>query len=337
MDTHAQPDAPYVHLIDDVAFQPVFILGRARSGTTLLHQLIANSDRFNYVSAYHVIKHNQILRNHVQGEEAQVRAELARLFESLRLQDREIDHMGVTPDTAEEYGFVLHNAAYPRFFKVDGPSYKRVFQKFMINRYNEALFLEFCRKVQYTAPDPGRPLLLKNPGDYLDFLNLKRLFPHARLIFIHRHPVHVLNSQIKTSRAVTGRRNEYYALIDPTYANLHTRPLRLALARFFAQSTTGVGLRTMARTAQKILNDYIRNIQQLQPQDYVAVRYEDLVADTPGTLRHIFDYLQMEPPAHFTYDLIRPRPVKLLPEIQTNYAAICDILREPMRHFGYEP
>lgn len=328
------PDAPYLHLIQDVPFRPVFILGRARSGTTILHQLLAQSGNFNYLSVYHVVHHDEILSNHVNGRTEAVRAQMAAEFKAMRLGDRVIDHMGVTPDTAEEYGFILHGADYPTAFNYTGPRYLRPYKRFMVNEYNRDLFLNLARKVQYTS-DPQKPILFKNPADYLHFQYLHQLIPHARFIFIHRHPIHVMNSQIKTIREVTAKRNAYYALIDPTYAALHDKPLRLLGARLFAKSESGFKLMTLARNAHQILSHYINNIGSLDPSCYIAIRYEDLMEDPATVTGRIFEFLDITPQAPLSFNLIKPRPVKLLPELQAYYDQICDILQDDMAFHGY--
>lgn len=327
-------DAPYLHLIQDVPFQPIFILGRARSGTTILHQLLAQSGNFNYLSVYHVVHHPEILFNHVNGRAKTVRDEMAAEFKAMRLEDREIDHMGVTPDTAEEYGFILHGADYPAAFNFTGPRYIRPYKRFMVNDYNRDLFLNLARKVQYTS-DPEKPVLFKNPADYLDFQYLHRLIPHAKFVFIHRHPVHVMNSQIKTSRDVASKRNAYYALIDPTYAALHDKPLRLLVARLFANSKSNLKLVALARNAHQILAHYINNIGSLDRACYINIRYEDLMQDPAAVTNRIFEFLNITPQAPLSFNLIKPRPVKLLPELQSYYDQICDILQDDMTFHGY--
>lgn len=333
-ETKTDPDAPYLKQVQDVAFRPIFILGRARSGTTILHQLLAQSANFNYLSVYHVVHHREILANHLTGRADAVRAEMAAAFKAMRLEDREIDHMGVTPDTAEEYGFILHSAHYPATFNYTGPRFIRPFKRFMVNDYNRDLFLNLARKVQYTS-DPAKPILFKNPADYLNFPYLHQLIPHAKFVFIHRHPVHVMNSQIKTFREVTARRNAYYALIDPTYAALHDKPLRLYAARLFADSQSSFKRIALARNAHQILSHYIQNIGAFDPSCYIAIRYEDLMADPTAVTGRIFNFLGITPQAPLTFDLIKPRNVKLLPELQKHYDQICDILQTDMAFHGY--
>ena len=100
----------YMHLLQDVDFQPVFIMGDHRSGTTLLYQMLVGTQCFNFVSAYNIIKYDEILFNYMNENQNKARQELDKLFKALELSDRVIDNVEVTPDLPEEYGFILGKA-----------------------------------------------------------------------------------------------------------------------------------------------------------------------------------------------------------------------------------
>ena len=143
-----ESDASHVHRLAGIPVEPVFISGLHRSGTTLLHSLLLATQRFNGVTAYHVLRYRQILARHLAGETEQAKAELAEQFRAAGVLDRVIDGVQVTPDTPEEYGFVIADPGPPR-----------------LRPANLKRFTDLCRKVQFTG-EPGRRLLLKNPCDF---------------------------------------------------------------------------------------------------------------------------------------------------------------------------
>ncbi len=174
-------DQPYLNRSNDIDIQPIFILGDHRSGTTLLYQTLASTQCFNVVKAYHIIKYDEILHNHYNNIEAKKLQELQAEFEQLGICDREFDAVRVSPELPEEYGFIIRNAGHELY----------------INDESLPKFLEACRKIQVTG-DLARPLLLKNPWCYPYFLYIRQVIPNARFIFIHRNPIDVINSKLKT-------------------------------------------------------------------------------------------------------------------------------------------
>lgn len=92
-------DQPYLHLLHDVAFRPVFIIGEHRSGTTILYKLLAATGLFNYVTYYHITHSNELLHNRICQQEAAAKEALQARFATLNLEDRGFDQIRVTPDT----------------------------------------------------------------------------------------------------------------------------------------------------------------------------------------------------------------------------------------------
>jgi len=105
-------DEPYLYLLAKVDFNPIFIMGDHRSGTTLLYQTLVATECFNCVRADHAIEYDEILDNYVNNIENQARLELSELFRNQGITDRGIDKVVATPDLPEEYGFIFINAGY---------------------------------------------------------------------------------------------------------------------------------------------------------------------------------------------------------------------------------
>jgi hypothetical protein len=316
----SQPDEQYLVLLEDTDFRPIFILGLHRSGTTVLYRLLVATRCFNFVSAYHVARNGLILFNHVNQLEEAARAELEAAFESLGLTDRIIDGVTVTPDLPEEYGFILRDAKFrPR-----------------LDPQNLADFVEFCKKVQYVS-DPDRPLLLKNPRDFGNFLYIKHAFPAAKLVFIHRHPIHVVNSQLTAIRSLFDEKNAYTALLAEWYRELYASPLRLFAMRLLFSSHVDLGLRVVAQHLVRATSDFLEQIGDLSGTDYVSVRYEDLCQDPETNVARILDFLEMSPPVALSYDaFIEPRSVHLLPEVDRWQDQIRRTLAPYFAYCGYD-
>jgi hypothetical protein len=219
------------------------------------------------------------------------------------LKDRIIDGVVVTQDLPEEYGFILRNAKFrPR-----------------LNPDNLADFVQFCKKVQFVS-DPDRPLLLKNPRDFANVPYLKRALPLAKFIFIHRNPIHVINSQLKAIRSLFAAKSAYTALLAQWYRELFASPLRLFAIRLLFLSRFNLGLRIVARHVTRATSQFLEHVGDLPSADYVSVRYEDLCRDAETNVVRILRFLGLQPAVDLPYDtFIEPRPVRLLPEIVRKY------------------
>ena len=61
----------------------VFIMGCHRSGTSMLYHLLAYTGQLDYLSAYDIIKYDELLSqsHYLSGRETQVKAELQRVLQ----------------------------------------------------------------------------------------------------------------------------------------------------------------------------------------------------------------------------------------------------------------
>jgi Sulfotransferase family len=313
------PDLQYLNLLRDTVFRPVFIMGDHRSGTTLLYRLLDQTECFNVVRAYHIIRYGAIVSNYLDQIEDRVKLELSAYFSQLGVTDRMIDGVAVTPDLPEEYGFVL-GAAY----------------RSPLTPRNLPRFVELCKKVQFVSR-PDVPLLLKNPWDYfLNYMYVKKEFPQAKFIFIHRDPIYVINSQLRAVRALLKTRNAYLALISRWYARLYERPLQRLAARAAFSARTGLGLYMTTRHVVQATNYYLQYVGSLSNADYITIRYEDLCRSPAASVTQVLEFFGLEPPAGRAYSsLIRPRPVHLLEEVTRAYDQVTRQLQPYLSRHGY--
>ncbi len=313
-------DAPYLPLLQTVTFDPVFILGDHRSGTTLLYQLLTATGRFSYVTAFHIVKRDDLLFHHTLGTTDEAHGEVTALFQALGLTDRIFDGVKVTPDLPEEYGFALDNGGIRPQLKPD----------------NLEGFMTFARKVQLVSGG-NKPLLLKNPWDLMNFVYLKQVFPQARFIFLHRHPTHVINSQLKASRSMFEGRNEYHALIAEWYRELLKNRLRFYGGKLLFSPRLGLGLRVVMRHASRATRYFLDHVGSVPPSDYISVKYETLCEAPDQTVSSILSFLGVASPLPLALDgLVNPRPVRLLPEVERQRPQIRQRLLPYFRAMGYE-
>ena len=264
-------DAPYLERLRDVRFRPVFIMGSARSGTTILYRLLAATGRFNCVTAYHLVRYDEVLANHYQGATASAKRDLSEEFRRLGITGARFDGVEVSPDFPEEYGFALAEGA-----------------RMQLTPRTLPRFLELCRKVQLVAAS-DRPLLMKNPWDSRAFLYIKQVLPDSRFVFIHRNPAEVVRSLLEGMRSLVQERNPYHALLAGFYHRLMQQRLRLRLLRAFFSSRLFAGITRwqVARTAQYFYD----HSGALPAGDYLSVRYEDLCRDPGAVVQDILRFL----------------------------------------------
>ena len=309
------PDREFVQELQRVTFQPVFILGLHRSGTSILYKMLTETESFNPVTAYHLINYNELLLNHHRGKEKHAKQQLTESFKEKGLQDRGIDRLKVTAEFTEEYGFLLN---------------KKTVQMF-ITRKNVALFIEMCKKIQFIAGN-DKPILLKNPYDFPNFLYIKQMFPNAKFVFIHRHPLKTISSTLNAIEMILKNKNAYTAQLSEIYDKFYTNPLILQPLRFIFSKIPECGVILITRITTKAVDYYLKNIEKLPKEDYISITYEGFCQHPQKTIENIMETLSLK--MKHTIDassLMRPRSgdidssvQKLRPRIYKSMKTYCD-------------
>ncbi|HBE18531.1 MAG TPA: sulfotransferase [Cyanobacteria bacterium UBA11149] len=312
-------DSSYLSLLKDVEVQPIFIMGDHRSGTTLLYKLLAATECFNVVTAYHIIKYNELLFHQINQTEVRSQKELDEHFQFLGLQNRIIDKVAVTSSLPEEYGFILENAGKPSHICPE----------------NLGIFIELCKKIQFVS-EPNRDLLLKNPWDFTNFLYIKQAFPQSRFIFLHRQPIHIINSQLKASRSLLKMKSLYSTLISKQYNKMYDNPWHLLYQRLLNSVFSSRSLRRATQDVANALSYFIESVNSVPNTDYICIKYEELSQDTETVVLRILNFLGLEPKSPLSYNtVIESRPLRLLPEIEVKYDDLYRELRSYFDYFGY--
>lgn len=247
---------------------PVFVVGHWRSGTTHLYSLLAQSPDFGYVRP---------LATGLPWEFLSLGRLLGPVLERVLPGDRFVDRLPVRPDSPQEDETALSNMQGLSFYH--GLYFPRHFRRHFrrgvffegcseaeIRRWEDR-FLHFHRKVALLEDAPR--LLIKNPVYTARIDRLKRLFPRAKFVHIHRNPYVVFQSM----------RHFFRSLFR-----------KLALQDWRDVPVEQIVLHSYPRVMRRALKDG----SELPEKDYVEVRFEDLEAEPLAELRRVFDRFDLE-------------------------------------------
>jgi hypothetical protein len=219
-------------------------------------------------------------------------------------------------DYPEEYRFLLASKA-PRWFVSFRKRVERLsFAPHLMPETRER-FLEICRKKQFLASG-DRALVLKNPNDfYFNFEAVHRMFPEAKMIFIHRHPLHILNSFVAGFGSIVDSKNAYAALLDANYRDLFRSRLqrRLCQRAFRGKRLPRYVMRHLVRSYEY----YSDKIRAIPGDKFMSVRYEDLCEDPEYYLAAISRWLEVDTPARIPTSFIACRNLKISEKVRAAY------------------
>ncbi len=315
-------DGQHLHVLEDLNVETVFIIGVARSGTSLLHHLLAETGAFNYVSTYHIFRYKELLDNKINQREQEAQKEVDDQIQSYNMLDRGVDSIKMSADSPEEYEMLL--AKLCGYYKVVPASLPYV--------------REIVKKVQYVSGNLDKSLLLKNPSDIFHLPCIRSSFPKAKFILLQRYPVHTINSIINFSISGFTKPNPYGRDLWPAYRFISSNPISFNIAKLVVASTLFNSRLRFAThvvlSAQKaILSDPVLN----SDPDVVSVRYEDLCQDPNQTIKALLKTLSVSPTKAIDFtEHVSPRPVKLLPDVEENYHKLTHLFKPLIDYAGYQ-
>ena len=324
-------DASYIGHLQALPSSLVFIMGCHRSGTSLLYHLLAYTGQVDYLSAYDIIKYDELLYNRMTGRETQVKADLQRVLQ--QESTRGLDALPVGADLPEEYRFLMRQEAPAVVLNAKKRLDTLFFTPYLTPQTLDA-FLHMCRKKRFLA-DGDRPLVLKNPSDYyFNFLAVHQMLPQAKFIFIHRHPLPMFNSYLYGFPAIFEQRSNYAALLDQRYEALFRR-LQLRRKLFLKVFRSNIICRVLLTRLTQSFAYYLSHLPQLPPAQYVAIRYEDLCADPESCLAYIGAHLQLDLVPRIPPRFIAPRHLPLLERVRRHYTSRLTDLTPYLQHCRY--
>lgn len=249
---------------------PVIVVGSMRSGTTRLHRLLAADERFEHLRFFETVC--PVPRPEFRpGNRDRRPAEAGRLLAAVhRFNPRTaIIHPTGPYEPEEELGLLVASAwgmkheaqwripSYGRWAEdIDAtPAYQHV-----------ARLLRLVRWAR--GATPRKPWVLKTPQHMLDLPALLRVFPEARLIFIHRDPERVVGSSCSL---VWNQMTIHSDKADPHWIGQHWL------------YKTGLQLERMQAARNRI-----------DPDRRIDVLYRDMDADWQGVMQRVYAFLGMD-------------------------------------------
>jgi LPS sulfotransferase NodH len=198
---------------------PLFILGIWRSGTTLLHNLLAQDDRFAYPNTYQTSFPQTFLTTE------KLNAKLLGFFFPKK---RPMDNVAFGFAEPQEDEFALCPLIGGFTMGWAFPRRARFYNRYLTLREapaNEAAEWKaaltwFLQKLAFKY---GKPLVLKSPGHTCRIRVLLELFPEARFVHIRRNPFDVFRS---TQHLIRNGITPVWTLQRPDYRDLDDRIIR---------------------------------------------------------------------------------------------------------------
>jgi hypothetical protein len=248
----------------EIAPEPVFIIGHWRTGTTMLHELLALDPRNRCPTTF-----ESLCPNHFLISERLVR----RWLWFVLPRTRPMDNMRVSFDRPQEDEAALCNRGVPSpFATVAFPNHPPQYPRYgdledlspaELARW-EKQFRAFLKELLFKRPGQ---LVLKSPQHTFRLKAIDRMFPHARFICLVRDPFVVFSSTVhfwtKMYEAHGLQRPKLESLGEQVFATFSAMHERLEQAR-----------------------------KRIDPGRFVDLRYEELVADPVAAVRAIYERFQ---------------------------------------------
>jgi hypothetical protein len=242
---------------------PVFIIGHWRTGTTLLHELLARDPTLGYPTTHQCFFPDTFL---VSG------GAFDRLYGLLIPDKRPFDDVPVGLDRPqeEEFGLVVMGAGslYRAFaFPRHGPGDSRYLDLEDLSDEErqswEAVYLTLVKRLQFAWKK--KPLVLKSPPNTARIKTLVRLFPGARFIHMVRDPFEIYPSTVHMLKgliAVQGLQNP-------------------------PEIDRWIGEYVLS-TFEHMFSAYERARHLIPDGCLVEVRYEDMIVDPKSVLARVY-------------------------------------------------
>ncbi|MEN6404915.1 MAG: sulfotransferase [Thermoguttaceae bacterium] len=248
-----------------IDYDPIFVIGHWRSGTTLLHELLVRDPRHTYPDTYDCFAPNHFL---VSGWW------MKPWLQVLLPTQRPIDNMPAGWSHPQEDEFALCNMGLPSpyltaVFSNRPPQYQeyldfRGVSASALHRW-KSQFLWFLKCL--TLRDPKR-IVLKSPPHTARIRVLLEMFPRAKFVHIVRDP----------------------RILFPSTVNLWRRLYRDQGLQ--APKCEGLDEQVF-QTLTRMYDAFDRDRDLLGKGQFCEVRYEQLVADPLGEMRRVYQELDL--------------------------------------------
>lgn len=295
----------------------LFILGHPRTGTTHLHNIISQDPRFGHVTTLQAGFPNCCL---LMGRRF-IKSWLQRFF----IDDvRPMDNLPLNFDTPAEDEIavnVLSGGISPYAALSFMPNYRRLLQYCTFENCPAELslwkqsFIKFLKKISYACG--GKPLVIKSPVHMGRIKTILELFPQAKFIMIHRHPVTVFKSSAHMIQ-------EYF-----TYC-------------FLAETTRSQLTDYILMQHQLLYKSYFENRNLIPSESLQEISFTQLEQDPHGVIKEVykkFEWAGIDDMPHRIQgyldhlgDFKKNDHKQISPDLHDRIEECC---REMMEEFGY--
>jgi len=309
-----------------VEFQPVFIIGCWRSGTTFLYSCLTELLPVAKITPHVILYYNRLLTSHLmENTVKREKDNLNAYFKANGCLDRAADIVRVSADSPEELAMLLGRLYKPRWV------WKQSGVEEML-RYtiadNPDKTRQICQKLVVTQKPAKGIVLIKNPLDYGSEATILKHFPNAKFIHITRDPLQVINSTLGIFGTWV-RMNPlsfYYWVCFPEWYRFAFCVFKLDQAIQGDYQWGNFMLHTsLVALNIKMLSLGTRGVSSLPVDRVCHVSYEELMQDPIEHLASISSFIGLPCLPGKLQQLamsVSPRKEKFLPPIQDNLSYI---------------
>lgn len=251
---------------------PLFVIGHWRSGTTLLHELLAQDPNVASPSTVECF-----LPNHFLISEMLLKPLLGLVLPARR----PMDNMSTGPDLPQEDEFALIGMGAPTpYLRMAFPNDVRPYDSLLdmegLPDFVEARFLQHLQTFfQSLMLKRQKRLLLKSPTHTGRMGWLANKFPGSRFIHISRNPVEVFLSTKRLWRSL----DEVQGFQLPRYSDEELETMILQMSR-------------------RMYGGYLKARADMPDNRLVEIQFEQLMADPVTTIENVYHQLELDCPAN---------------------------------------
>ena len=185
--------------------RPIFIAGLPRSGTTFLHRMMIEDPNNRAPSVWQTVspyRDPRAKKDQPDRRIAQVQRQL-KLFEWMAPEFRALHPLDATSpqECSEILAHVFRSMRFDSNYNI--PTYRAWLDADESRHFPAYAFHKrFLQHLQHQDPEPGGQWVLKCPEHVFALSAIRRIYPDARIVFVHRDPVKVLLSVAKLTEVL---------------------------------------------------------------------------------------------------------------------------------------